>query len=84
MMRILVGLILLMTVVSLAGCNQWKYIPTPPCEYGQPPTPEQWRKANQSEQIVLMTMAYTGQVRKTTECNSIIEKVNATNTALFQ
>lgn len=83
-MRILVGLILLMVVMSLAGCNQWKYIPTPNCEYASPPTPEQWGKANNAEQIVLMTMAYTGQVKKTTECNSIIDKVNASNTALFQ
>ncbi len=83
-MRILVGLILVMVALSLAGCNQWRYIPTPSCEYGTPPNPDQWGKAGPSEQLVLMTMAYTGQVRKTTECNAIIDKVNASNTALFQ
>lgn len=83
-MRILVGVILLLVAFSLVGCNQWKYVPTPSCEYATPPTPTEWGKANLSEQVVLMTMAYTGQVRKTTECNSNIDKVNATNTALFQ
>lgn len=83
-MRILVGLLLLLTVVSVAGCSQWKYIPTPGCEYTAPPNPQRYLKANHDERLVLMMQAYTGQVRKTTECNANIDKVNAKNKAIFQ
>lgn len=82
-MRILVGLVLLLAVMSMAGCNT-RYIAAPLCEYAPPPNPAQYVKAGPDERLVLMMQAYTGQVRKTTECNAKIEKVNATNSALFQ
>lgn len=83
-MRILVGFLLLLAAMATAGCNQWKYVPTPECEYASPPEPGRYLKGNTDERLVMMTQAYTGQVRKTTECNSNIDRANAKNTALFQ
>jgi hypothetical protein len=83
-MRIMVGVLLLLAFMSTAGCNQWRYVETPECEYASPPEPKRYLKGNVDERLVMMTQAYTGQVRKTTECNSNIEKVNAKNTALFR
>ncbi len=83
-MKVLIALLLLVAVVSSAGCQQWKYTETPECEVAAPPSPQQYLKGSTDERLVLMTMAYTGQVRKTTECNSLIQKINAKNKALFQ
>lgn len=83
-MRILLVIFLMVVVVTTAGCARWQYTPTPECGYAKPPTPQAYLKGNVDERLVMMTQAYTGQVVKTTECNSNIEKINAKNTALFQ
>lgn len=85
-MRVVVGVLLLVGIMTTSGCNQWRYVETPACEYGQPPDPARYLRNGISvdERLVMMTQAYTGQVRKTTECNSNIEKVNAKNTAIFR
>lgn len=85
-MRTLVVIFLMVGIVSTAGCGRWQYTPTPECEYGQPPDPVRYLRngITVDERLVMMTQAYTGQVVKTTECNSNIEKINAKNTALFQ
>lgn len=83
-MRVLLAIFLMVVVVTTAGCTRWNYTPTPECEYAKPPSPQAYLKGNVDERLVMMTQAYTGQVVKTTECNSNIEKINAKNTALFQ
>lgn len=76
---LLIGLLLLVT-----GCAHNQATSTPECEIVRAPDPAKYATASTDEQLVMMTNSYVGQVRKTSECNTNIRKVNAKNETLFK
>lgn len=82
-MRAIFALIILTGMVFLQGCDKQRVIEVPECEYYQPPQPEAYLKANQDERLVMVGQSYAGQLRKVSDCNATIQKINAKNNALF-
>lgn len=74
-------LAVLAMVLFLHGCAQVDYKPAPECIVTPPPKGEQFEKANPDERLVLMTSAYTNQVKSVANCNADIRLVNAANKA---
>ena len=82
-MKIILAVFLLFVTTALVGCSRG-VVMVPECEYGQPPDPVIYLKGNTDENLVLMSAAYNDGLRKTSECNANIVKINAKNKALFE
>ena len=84
MRRITLFLVLAILLLAITGCANRTVSSVPECEFATPPDPAKYSKANSDEQLVMMTASYNNQVRKTSDCNINIQKVNAKNEALFK
>lgn len=84
MRRITLFVLLIGVLLFVTGCTRDPVSSVPECELVRAPDPAKYAVASTDEQLVMMTNSYVGQVRKTSECNTNIRKVNAKNETLFK